>query len=510
MRIAELIHGLPIELVCGSASMPIGDLVEDSRSATPGCLFAARAGRRIDGRGYIHDAVDRGAVAVLTDRRALGSVPQPVAALVTADVSAVLGRLAERFFGHPARRLRLVGVTGTNGKTTITHLVQHVLCSGGMRCGLIGTVTVDDGARCDAARWTTPPAIEISRLLGCMVSNGCQAAAIEVSSHALDQRRTDGLTFSVGVFSNLTGDHLDYHGTAEAYAAAKARLFEALEPVALAVVNADDPHAPRMLRDCPAASLSCSLRDPRAECLARVARRGLSDVHAHMLGPWGAFDVRLPLIGSHNVLNALQATAACAALGLEGPAIAEALATCSAPPGRLERVPGEAGDPVVLVDYAHSDDALRRALETLRGLLEAAGTGGRLVVVFGCGGDRDRTKRPRMGAVAAAMADRIVITSDNPRSEDPASIIRQVLQGVPPRRRDDTVCVPDRAQAIALAVDESGPGDVVLIAGKGHETEQITGTQRRSFDDRAVAAAALRARRDAARDPVGAVRAASA
>ncbi len=507
MTIADLIDGLPIELLRGSPAAPITDVVEDSRRARPGCLFAARLGSRLDGRRFIGDAVDAGAAAVLGDREVAAAVPAGPAVLAAPDVAAVLAPLGERFFGRPALRLRLAGVTGTNGKTTITHLIQQVLGSSGVRCGLIGTVVVDDGAAARPSEWTTPPALEVSRLLRDMVRNGCAAAALEVSSHGLDQRRTDGLTFDVAVFSNLTGDHLDYHGTPEAYGAAKARLFESLGPDGTAVVNADDPAWERMVRDCPARVLRCSLREPGAECFARVGRSSIRGVEIELRGPWGARPILLPLVGAHNVANGLEAAAACFALGLDGAAIAAGLESCRAPAGRLERVSGPRDDVSVLVDYAHSDDALRRVLEALRGLVEPAGAGargggtgpragrgGRLRVVFGCGGDRDHTKRPRMGRVAARLADSIVVTSDNPRGEDPRAIIDQVLEGIPAGRRAETLAIVDRREAIARAIGDSRPGDLVLIAGKGHETYQIVGAERRPFDDRLVAAEALASR----------------
>jgi UDP-N-acetylmuramoyl-L-alanyl-D-glutamate--2,6-diaminopimelate ligase len=489
VRIAELIEGLPIELVRGSAARAIKGIVEDSRCATPGCLFAARAGLSTDGRAHVGGAVARGAVAVLArDAGCLREVTGDVVVLSADDVAGLVGTLAERLHGHPGEALRLVGVTGTNGKTTVSHLVHHTLRRASIRCGLMGTIHVDDGRRVEPAALTTPPATEISRMLSAMVKNGCTAAVMEVSSHALHQGRTAGLPFDVGVFTNLSGDHLDYHETLEAYGRSKAALLESLPPAGWAVINLDDPAAGRMTAGCRARVLSCSLVDPGADCFGGICRQTLTGIEAVLSGPWGSFDVDLPLAGRHNVANALQAAAACFALGVNRSSLQEALGDCAAPPGRLEPVTGP-GDPVtVLVDYAHTDDALANVLRTLRPLVP---DGGSLRVVFGCGGDRDRTKRPRMGQVAAELADELYVTSDNPRTEDPKAIIDEIAGGIPALRWPDMVMLVDRKLAIEAAIDRARPGDVVLIAGKGHEPYQIVGTEKRPFDDRRTAAQAL-------------------
>ncbi len=511
IAVGTLIDGLSVELVRGSASTQITSVVEDSRCAAPGSLFVARAGTKADGRDYAAEASARGAAAVLADRATPeGDLPAGVVLLTAEAPGKVLGALAERFFGSPARALRLAGVTGTNGKTTVCHLLHHVLCRAGLRAGLISTVRIDHGATQRPARMTTPPALEISRSLAAMAAGRCRAAVLEVSSHGLDQGRTAGLAFDAAVFTNLTGDHPDYHRTREAYAAAKAILFRSLAPSATAVVNADDPAWETMVDGCAARVLRCSLLDPAADCRAQIidqsfdpqtpASCGLDSsqtpascgrwgaARAVMAGPWGAFELRLPLIGRHNVTNALLAAAGAWALGVREAAIATALSTCTAPPGRLEPVPVPDNRFTVLVDYAHTDDALRNVLSSLRPLVPE---GARLRVVFGCGGDRDRTKRPRMARAAAELADELIITSDNPRTERPEAILDEVLAGVPAERRDDTLAVISRRQAIETAIERSEPGDVVLIAGKGHETYQVIGTEKHAFDDRAVAREAL-------------------
>jgi UDP-N-acetylmuramoyl-L-alanyl-D-glutamate--2,6-diaminopimelate ligase len=369
-----------------------------------------------------------------------------------------------------------------------------MLAAAGQKCGLVGTVVTDDGRGERPSSLTTPSATQIADLLSRMVRHGCTAAAMEVSSHALDQSRVAGVQFACAVFTNLTGDHLDYHGSMEAYAAAKSRLFSALDRAAVAIVNSDDPAHARMARDCGARVIRCSVSDASADCVARVRRMRPDGMVCAMHGPWGVFDVDLPLAGRHNAMNALQALAAASALGVPAAQLERALATCAAPPGRLEPVSVPEDGISVLVDYAHTDDALLNVLRALRQTLEP---GGRIISVFGCGGDRDRTKRPRMAAIACAHSDAVIVTSDNPRTEDPAAIVRDILSGVPEACGAEVETLLDRAEAIARAIQVAKPGDAVIIAGKGHEDYQIVGTERRPFDDRVVARAALAARRAA-------------
>lgn len=486
MKIAQLIEGLPVQLAHGSPAADITEIVEDSRQAVRGCLFVARPGVKTDGRQFINDAVEAGAAAVLTDDAA--AVPSHVAALVTDDVARQAAVLAERFHSNPSSLLQLVGITGTNGKTTTAYLVRHLLNTAEMRCGLIGTVQIDDGARTYAASLTTPPAFEISRLLRLMADNGCNACAMEASSHALDQQRTAGLRFQIGVFTNLSGDHLDYHRTMEAYFAAKAMLFERLPHDGRAIINIDDPYGQHMAVRSSAPVVTCSVQDAEADCCARIGRQSLTSIEATFAGPWGSFDCELPLIGRHNVCNALQALAVAHVLGAPRDALERGIATCEAPPGRLEPVTTPEHGFAVLVDYAHTDDALDNVLRALKPIVPE---GGRLCIVFGCGGDRDRTKRPRMARVACRYADAVILTSDNPRTEDPQAIVDEIRAGVPEDRAASTLCIVDRAEAIRAAIDRAQDGDIVLIAGKGHEDYQIIGTQKRPFDDRLVAAEAL-------------------
>ncbi|MCW5765153.1 MAG: UDP-N-acetylmuramoyl-L-alanyl-D-glutamate--2,6-diaminopimelate ligase [Phycisphaeraceae bacterium] len=506
MLLSALIQDLGLE-PSGGPALPVRvcDITEDSRTVMPGSLFVARLGARTDGRVHIPAAVRAGAVAVLCDRPAPASLvlPPGVALLTADDVPLAAARLAERFYGNPSRRLGCVGVTGTNGKTTITWLIHQLLNHGALRCGLIGTVIVDDGSEPAPASLTTPPALEISRLLAKMLECGCRAAAMEVSSHALDQRRVAALRFSAGVFTNLSHDHLDYHGTMERYADAKALLFAMLPPAddgGLAIVNADDPWHRRMLADCRARVWRCTLSgQPGCDLSASILASGPAWTDFSLAAPWGRWErVRLPLIGDHNVMNAVQAAAGAVHAGLAPSRVLELLPSLTAPPGRMQPV-SRPGDPIgVYVDYAHSDDSLRRVLAVCRTAVQRSGRG-RVRVVFGCGGDRDRAKRPKMGAAAAELADAVTITSDNPRTEDPRAIIDAVLAGVPPHARAKVAVEPDRARAIASAVAAANDADIVLIAGKGHEDYQILpdgrgGTSRIHFDDAEHARAALAAR----------------
>lgn len=520
MLLRELIDGLGVALADrAQESARICDVTEDSRTVLPGSLFIARAGARSDGRAFIEQAIGSGAAAILTEH----STPRPsgageVAWLTAPDVPLATALLAERFFGLPASKLSLYGVTGTNGKTTVSYLVYQLLRAAGVESGLIGTVFIDDGGGLSAAAMTTPPALELSHCLSRMVENGYRAAALEVSSHALDQRRADALRFDAAIFTNISGDHLDYHGTMDRYIAAKARLFELVKPAGVAVVNIDDPHAERMASACRGRVVRCTMQpDRRADCSVRVRRMGVAGIEAEFLGPWGRFEAAIPLIGAHNAMNALQAVAAAHATGIEPARLESRLSRLVSPPGRLELVtrdwmPAKAlagalapAEPFsVFVDYAHSDDSLEKALAALRLLLPRGGA--KLRVVFGCGGDRDRTKRPRMGRAAVRAADAVIVTSDNPRTENPSAIIREILAGVPPELMHKVHVDADRRAAIDRAIDEAQPGDIVLIAGKGHEDYQLVpdgagGVRRLSFDDRVAAREALKRRADAAIQP---------
>lgn len=494
MRLVELVRtALPGATVDGG-DPEIAAVTDDSRQVARGTLFVARQGAKADGAAFVADALARGAVAVACEAPVAALLPAGMPRVVVPGAAEACGLLAQALAGWPGRALRLMGVTGTNGKTTIAWLVRQMLAAARIRSGLIGTVEVDDGANRRPADLTTPGGVELAALMKAMVANGCTAACMETSSHALHQGRTAGLRFQVAVFTNLTGDHLDYHGTMDAYADAKAILFRGLDADATAIVNAHDPASERMTRDCRAPVLRCAVDAgqggalPAAECLARVEAIGLGSTRLRLRGPWGECVVEVPLVGAHNAMNVLQAVAAAWRMGVPGESLGAAIHSCTAPPGRLEPVTRPEDPFAVLVDYAHTDDALRNVLSALRPVLPA---GGRLHVVFGCGGDRDRTKRPRMAAAACSGADRVVVTSDNPRTEDPERIVDEVMRGVPAEAAARVRRCVDRRAAIRLAISEAGPGDVVLIAGKGHEDYQIIGREKRPFDDRVEARAAL-------------------
>lgn len=492
----------------------ICDLTEDSRTVVPGSLFVARGGLKSDGKRFVEEAVAAGAVAIMTDDPSLECHDVPI--LACNDVLLASAIAAEAFYGRPSASLSIVGVTGTNGKTTTTHLLWRLLNGVKRRTGLIGTVVIDDGREVAPAAMTTPPAIEVSRTLATMVECGCSAASMEVSSHSLDQRRVDALAFKVGVFTNLTGDHLDYHKTMDLYAEAKARLFQLLPADGLAVINAQDPAAEFMAKRSKARVIRCWLShevrtgDHATVQVTDASIRGLSLL---LTGPWGQITGHVPLIGDYNAMNVLQAVTCAWAMGVPTDVIQQSLPSLDAPPGRLERVSDDDCDITVFVDYAHTDDALTNVLTAVGRVIPgrdgssvrlAAGSertrpGGRLWVVFGCGGDRDRTKRPRMGRVASELADVAIVTSDNPRTERPGQIIDEILDGVAPHHRAKVSVQADRGRAIRYAAEHAQPGDIVVIAGKGHETVQILsdghgGTVHTAFDDRQVAREALTAR----------------
>lgn len=468
-------------------------VVEDSRAVRPGALFVARTGASDDGSRYVDDALERGATAVLLPLEAEhAGIESAGAALIrSGDPRTDGARAAHRFHGDPAAALDVLAITGTNGKTTVAWLVRSILASAGRRCGLLGTIEIDDGAASEPAELTTPSACQLAEVLGRMVRNGCDSVVLEASSHALEQGRLLGLQPDRAVFTNLSGDHLDYHGTLEAYADAKGELFRLVHPDGAAIVNVDDPHHGRVTGGSRARVLRCTTTGADAEARARILDGDRGGTTLRLEGPWGSFETRTRLIGRHNAENLVLACTLAHSLGLDGETLERVLPELDAPPGRLEPVTGPDAPFTVLVDYAHTDDALRNVLEAVRPLVR---TPGRLTAVFGCGGDRDRTKRPRMAQVAAACADRLVVTSDNPRTEDPEAIVAEILAGIPEVSDERCLAEVDRGRAIERAIEEARPGDLVVIAGKGHEDYQIIGTERRDFDDRERARAALSAR----------------
>ncbi|MGC9454354.1 MAG: UDP-N-acetylmuramoyl-L-alanyl-D-glutamate--2,6-diaminopimelate ligase [Phycisphaerae bacterium] len=485
MRFSELLSKADLSPLRVRGDAEVTGVVSDSRHSDTGRCFVAVRGTRQDGHRHIGSAVEAGASAVVCEDDS--NVPPSVACAVVENSRVAAGRLAQAIRGWPVRKLDVVAVTGTNGKTTVTHLLRNVLSQAGAKPALLGTISYQTGARQEAANVTTPPAMELAEMTAEMVANGRTHLVMEVSSHALDQDRTAGLEPKVGVFTNLSGDHLDYHRTMDAYRAAKRRLFEQLSPEAAAVINRDDPAGEEL-----AAATSAGVwwygLSPAADVRARIDEIDADGSRFTLITPDGSCEIRTPLIGRHNVYNAVAAATGALALGVKLQTIAEALEKVDRVPGRLERVDVPAPYQV-FVDYAHTDDALRNVLGALRPV-----TRGRLIVVFGCGGDRDRSKRPRMARVAESLADYIVITSDNPRSEKPDAIIEEIVSGLSQAGRERAVVEPDRRRAIGRAVGSASAGDIVVIAGKGHEKVQIVGDDRIEFDDVREAARAMRQR----------------
>ena len=490
LTLTQLLEDLPGARL--SAPVPAGDvrvggIAYDSRRVQPGEIFVCIRGFVHDGHEYAAQAAEKGAAALLVERVVPVALPQ----VVVDDTRRAMGLVAARLYGHPSSRLRLIGVTGTNGKTTTTFLVRSILEEAGRTCGLIGTVEQSVGRRKSAAARTTPESADIQRLLSEMVANGCSAAAMEVSSHGLVLQRMVGTEFDVAVFTNLTQDHLDFHRTLDDYRDAKALLFRSLVPAdpqnpvkarKCAVINADDPQAEAFVRASAAPVVTYGLTD-EADVRARDVRVEADGVSYTLVTPVGSRPVRLRLTGRFNVYNSLAAIAVAIHEGVDLDTAARGIEH-TVVPGRFE--PVVAGqDFSVIVDYAHTPDSLENVLQTARSL-----TKGRVICVVGAGGDRDRTKRPLMGEVAAQLADYVVVTSDNPRSEDPAAICEDVAAGV--RRRPVPFdIVIDRREGIRRAIAAARTGDIVLIAGKGHETYQEFKGQRIHFDDREEARKAL-------------------
>jgi UDP-N-acetylmuramoyl-L-alanyl-D-glutamate--2,6-diaminopimelate ligase len=449
-------NALPLE------GVDVADLAYDSRRVEPGTLFCCVPGLVTDGHDHAPQAAQRGACALVVERPVDVALPQAV----VPSVRAAMGPLADRLFGEPSRALTVLAVTGTNGKTTTAFLQAAILAAAVHRTGLLGTIERRIGGVAEAAARTTPEAIDLHRDLARMVAAGDTACALEISSHALDQHREGGVRFAAAAFTNLTRDHLDYHPDMEAYFRAKARLFDGRCPRA---VNADDPSGRRL-----EAEARFAVDDASADVRAEDVRLAADGTTFRLRSPWGDADVALNLVGRFNVANALAAAASAGLAGVSLDAIVRGLGDLPGVPGRMQVVGRE---PTVVVDYAHTPDALEHVLAALRPL-----TRGRLAVVFGCGGDRDRGKRPEMARVACALADRVLVTSDNPRTEDPLAIIADVMAGAGP----DAEVEPDRAAAIRRAVTEARTGDVVLVAGKGHEQGQEVAGVVTPFDDAAV------------------------
>ncbi|APV48468.1 UDP-N-acetylmuramoyl-L-alanyl-D-glutamate--2,6-diaminopimelate ligase [Betaproteobacteria bacterium GR16-43] len=481
--------GAPVLDRLAQLGVPLADLTADSRAVKRGSIFVAYPGTVRDGRSFIVDAISRGASAVLWDHEGFEwderwDVPN----LALDDLRTRISEIAGHVYGNPSDALWMTGVTGTNGKTTVAQWVAQALDAHGKRSAVLGTLGNGVVGELTEAKNTTPDAIVLQRLLAEYVKRGARAAAMEVSSHGLDQARTAGIKYDVAVFTNLTRDHLDYHGTLEAYGEAKFKLFSA-RGLKAAVVNVDDEWGARFAQRLATKPLKLITYGTGPEASLRATNVALSEagVRFTLEGEWGTADIAASVLGAFNVSNLLAVAGALFAAGLSLDGVAATLSKLKPVPGRLERI-GGGNEPLVVVDYAHTPDALEKALAALR---PAVAKDRQLICVFGCGGDRDPGKRPMMGAAAARLADHVIVTSDNPRGEDPAKIIAQVMGGIPAGKAE---AIEDRQVAIFTAVHHARAGDVVLLAGKGHETYQEIAGVRHPFCDGETARAALEQR----------------
>jgi len=482
MKLAEIVKTVNPLSVVGTLDQEITGIAYDSRRVMPGHMFVAVRGVRTDGHRYVDAAIDRGAAAVVYERDA--SFNSRVTRIKVSDARRSMAQASAQFYNHPSQQLKVVGVTGTNGKTTTTFMIHAIMEAAGIPCGLLGTVRYQIGQRVIPAARTTPESVEIQDMMSQMLRAGCGGVSMEVSSHALEQLRVAEVDFDVAVFTNLSQDHLDYHGRMEDYFESKVRLFSALGTVrkaGRAVVNADNAYGRELIKRLGGdhAVLSYGVSSAaivRAEDVRVSAEGSYFVVHT----PQGSIPMSLPLIGRFNVSNALAAIAASHALGIDLPTAEAALTEFKPVPGRVERVDVQQ-DFSVIVDYAHTADALRNVLATVAEL-----TRGRLIVVFGCGGDRDKGKRKPMGEVASELADFSILTTDNPRTEDPRAIVKQVEEGFAAGARGRYQIIEDRREAIERALDIARPGDAVVIAGKGHETYQEFADAVVPFNDRQV------------------------
>lgn len=487
MKLEALLNNVARISVDGPLDREITSIAYDSRKVKPGCVFVAMKGEKVDGSIFITNAIAAGADAIVTES---GQPKSRATTIVVPNAREALADLGANFFQHPAKHLKVAGVTGTNGKTTTAFLIKHVCESVLLRCGLLGTVRYEVGERILPASRTTPESLDVQDLLWQMRSAGCKSVAMEVSSHALVQARVRGVEFDAAIFTNLTQDHLDFHQTMDAYFEAKALLFSGLakqKKKGKAVINLDDRFGAQLInrfkKDLDVTTYGLGAQADFRASNVRIDFNGTS----YQLDALGrSYLVRLPLIGQFNVYNSLAAIAGASAMGVEVRAAVLSLANASSVPGRLEAVPGQRQFRV-FVDYAHTDDALLNVIKTCRELNPA-----RLIVVFGCGGNRDKTKRPRMGAVVDQHADYAIVTSDNPRKEDPLAIIDDIKPGM---KRGNYEAIVDRREAIFKAIAMAQPRDIILIAGKGHETYQEFADHTSPFDDTAVAREALEGKR---------------
>ncbi|RLB05952.1 MAG: UDP-N-acetylmuramoyl-L-alanyl-D-glutamate--2,6-diaminopimelate ligase [Deltaproteobacteria bacterium] len=489
MHLAKLIHSLEVIESRGEMNLDIGGISYHSHSVKEGDLFVAIKGAKTDGHFFIKEAVKRGAKAIIVEQ--IPPHPLDITMVLVANTKKALAQISAEFFSHPSKEIKLVGITGTNGKTTTSYMIESILKKAGKEVGVMGTINYRFRGNELPAPTTTPQSYDLQRLLREMATNGAEYVVMEVSSHALDQERVRDCHFDAGVFTNLSPEHLDYHKNMDSYFAAKKRFFDEIlcetDKDPWAILNLDDPFL-RDLKKKPSALrvMSYGLKEGEVRLLRKEV--SLKGIKATLFTPTGPIEIKTPLLGEYNLYNIMAATATAICLGTSPEAIQEGIAGLARIPGRMEVV-GD-GRPWVLVDYAHTPDALEKALKGVKKLIK-----GRLFVVFGCGGDRDRGKRPLMGRISMQWADMAIITSDNPRTEDPLEIINEIEKGAREISHHRYLVIPDRSKAISKAISMAGPQDLVLIAGKGHENYQIVGDKKLPFDDRKVAQRALKERR---------------
>lgn len=478
MYLSDVLSGVGFRTKSDVSRIEVKGVRDDSRSVRTGDMFVAVKGYTLDGHKFIDDAIGKGAKVIVSDE--IKDAPETVVKILVDDARAALPIIAGNFYAHPSAKLKTVGVTGTNGKTTITYIIENIIKSAGRDAGIIGTISYRLKDRVLPAKNTTPGSLELQSMLADMVKMGLGFAVMEVSSHSLDQGRVDGIFFDVGIFTNITAEHLDYHKTMGKYFRAKARLFDKLKEDGVAVLNIDDKKVAALKRSIRKKVLTYGI-GPKADVKAEEIKLSLDGSRFKAVTPKGELNIYTRLVGRHNVSNILAGIAASCALGIDKAALIKGAAFLSScVPGRLEEV--NAGQPFrVLVDYAHTEDALYNILSLLREVAKR-----RIITVFGCGGNRDRKKRPLMGRVACEFSHRAIITSDNPRFEEPQAIIDEIEKGVKGRFSNYDIA-PDRRQAIEKALMLAEDGDIVVIAGKGHENYQIIKDKVIPFDDREVA-----------------------
>jgi UDP-N-acetylmuramoyl-L-alanyl-D-glutamate--2,6-diaminopimelate ligase len=477
VKLSQLLQALKEKEVSDPQDTEIERIFYDSRKIKKNSLFVAIKGFRTDGHRFINQALLRGAKAVVMEKRI--PLGEGATGILVPDTREALALLADRFYHHPSRKIKLIGITGTNGKTTTSYLTHSILTSNKKGCGLLGTIAHKIGSKTIPAQITTPESLDLQFLLSQLVEKKIKYAVMEVSSHSLELSRIERVKFSIAVFTNLSIDHLDFHQTIENYLEAKTRLFTRLGKRAFAIINIDDPRSRYIKERTPCSILTYGI-ERKADVKARKINLSLEGSSFKVKTPEGDLDINLPLPGKHNVYNALAAIGVSSLLKIPPSAIEKGLERVRNIPGRFERI-DEGQDFWVIVDYAHTDNALERVLATCRELIK-----GRIILVFGCGGDRDRSKRPLMGEAAAKYSDCTIITNDNPRSEEPLNIASSIEVGIK-RGNGRYTIILDRREAIRRGMEEAAPGDLVLIAGKGHETTQTIGTQVLPFDDREVA-----------------------